>query len=201
MIGKNALLLSFVFLSGCIVAPASNQPFASDGRSVVATTPEQNVNFYVRRLMQDLVANLQYVNSTTPVAVTSFVLLDSDYRETNLLGNQIAESLIHEIHKFGIPVIDFKTSHAITVNDQGDFIFSRDGKDLSSELPIHYVFGGTMVKHLDGYLINARVVGLSSKAVVASAQSLIPTDVGNALIESVKKQKNKGKKAVSLVQG
>jgi hypothetical protein len=65
-----------------------------------------NINHYARGLMQDLVANLQYVNSSTPLAVVSFVMLDSDYNQSSLLGNQMAESLIHEIHKFGIPVID-----------------------------------------------------------------------------------------------
>ncbi len=37
-----------------------------------------DINFYIRGLMQDLVSNLQYVNNTTPVAVTSFTFLDSD---------------------------------------------------------------------------------------------------------------------------
>ena len=56
---------------------------------------EQNINYYVRGLMQDLIANLQYVNSTTPLAVTSFPILDGDYNKTNLLGKQIAESFMH----------------------------------------------------------------------------------------------------------
>jgi len=163
--------------------------------------PNRTINFYIRGMMQDLVSNLQFVNETTPVAVTSFVMLNSNYQEANLLGNQIAEGLIHEIHKFGIPVIDFKTVPEINVNEQGDYIFSRDPKNLSKELPIHYVFSGTLVKHQGGYLVNARVVGLNSKAVVASAQSFIPAEVSNALIDEGRKQTNKAKKAISLVQG
>jgi TolB-like protein len=165
------------------------------------SAPQRNINFYVRGLMQDLIGNLQFVNERTPVAVTSFVLLDSNYQETNLLGNQIAESLIHEVHKFGIPVIDFKTSPELSVTPAGDFIFTRDPKKLSLDLPVHYVFAGTLVKHQGGYLVNARVVGLNSKAVVASAQSFIPTEVTNALIEESKKQSNKTRKSISLVQG
>ncbi|WP_339721744.1 FlgO family outer membrane protein [uncultured Paraglaciecola sp.] len=143
---------------------------------------EHNINYYVRGLMQDLVANLQYVNSTTPVAVVSFVMLDSDYNDANLLGIQIAESLIHEVHKFGIPVIDFKTTGYIRVTEQGDFAFSKDYEDFSGEMPARYIVGGTMLKNTDGYLINARIVGVKSQAVVASAQSFIPNSVADPII-------------------
>jgi TolB-like protein len=143
---------------------------------------EHGINYYVRGLMQDLVANLQYVNSTTPVAVVSFVMLDSNYNDSNLLGIQIAESLIHEVHKFGIPVIDFKTTGYIRVTEQGDFAFSRDYEDFSGEMPARYIVGGTMLKHTDGYLINARIVGMQSQAVVASAQSFIPNSVSDPIL-------------------
>lgn len=149
-----------------------------------------NINFYARGLMQDLIANLQYVNTSTPVAVTSFVMLDSDYNESNLLGNQLAESLIHEVHKFGIPVIDFKTTGFIRITEQGDFAFSKDYEDFSGDLPARYIISGTLSKHKDGYIVNARIVGLESKAVVASAQSFIPKEIANALLTSSEKNIN-----------
>ncbi len=143
-----------------------------------------NINFYMRGLMQDLVSNLQYVNNTTPIAVTSFSFLDSDLEQTSLLGNQIAESLMHEIHKVGIPVLDFKVADSLRVTQQGDFISSRDFNELNANIPIRYIVTGNLVKHQGGYLVNARVVGLSSKAVVASAQSFIPAHVAKALLSS-----------------
>ena len=145
-----------------------------------------DINHYVRGLMQDLVANLQYVNSTTPVAVVSFVMLDSNYNDSNLLGIQIAESLIHEVHKFGIPVIDFKTTGYIRVTEQGDFAFSKDYEDFSGDMPARYIVGGTMLKHTDGYLINARIIGMQSQAVVASAQSFIPNSVSDPILRMAK---------------
>lgn len=143
-----------------------------------------DINFYMRGLMQDLVSNLQYVNNTTPIAVTSFAFLDSDLQHTSLLGNQIAESLIHEIHKVGIPVLDFKITDSLRITQQGDFISSRDFNDLTADIPIRYIVTGNLVKHQGGYLVNARVVGISSKAVVASAQSFIPAHVAKALLSS-----------------
>ena len=145
---------------------------------------DKNINFYVRGLMQDLVSNMKYVNSSTPIAVTSFVMLDSDFQYSDILGKQISESFIHEVHKFGIPVIDFKTTDFVRVTPDGDFIFSKDYLELEGDLPIKYAVAGTLTKQLTGYLINARVVGIDSKAVVASAQGFLPNNVVNQLTSS-----------------
>lgn len=165
----------------------------------------KDINYYVRGLMQDLAGNLQYVNNTTPVAVTSFVLLDSDYTKTNLIGTQMAESVIHEVHKLGIPVIDFKTTDYIRVTSEGDFIFSKDYEDLNGDSPIRYVVGGTLVKYNDGYLVNARMVGIDSKAVVGSAQSFIPNNVVSAMMSNEKSMQeveaNKVTAKKTIVQG
>lgn len=153
-------------------------------RKPTKSLDRKNINFYVRGLMHDLVGNLQYVNASTPIAVTSFVFLDSDYEKSDLVGKQLSESFIHEVHKFGIPVLDFKTTDFIRVSPEGDFILSKDYLELSGELPIKYALTGTLVKHLAGYMVNARVIGLQSKAVVASAQGFLPSNVINSLISS-----------------
>lgn len=153
-----------------------------NNRNSTADYKEHGINYYIRGLMQDLVANLQYVNSTTSIAVVSFVMLDSNYNVSNLLGIQIAEGLMHEVHKFGIPVIDFKTTGYIRVTEQGDFAFSKDYGDFSGDMPANYILGGTMLKHIDGYLINARIVGVKSQVVVASAQNFIPNSVSDSIL-------------------
>lgn len=144
----------------------------------------RNVNHYVRGLMQDLVSNLQYVNHSTPMMVTSFVYLDSDFSASNLLGNQIAESFIHEIHKFGIPVIDYKATDYIRITKTGDFALSRDFLELKADVKADYVLLGTLTKQQGGVLVNARIVGFESKAVVASAQGFLPADIANSLLNN-----------------
>lgn len=146
-----------------------------------------NINHYVRGMMQDLVSNLQYVNAETPMAVTSFVFLDSNFEQADILGNQIAESFIHEIHRFGIPVIDFKTTDYVRVTASGDFVLSRDFLELPSKLPVEYVLLGTMTKHQGGVLVNARIVGISSKAVVGSAQGFLPASITQSINNSGQK--------------
>ncbi len=144
----------------------------------------KDINYYVRGLMHQLVENVKYVNETTPLAVASFVVLDSDLQTTNLIGNQIAESFVHEVHKFGIPVLDFKTTDYFRITPQGDFVFSRDFMELRADLPIEYALTGTMTRHQYGYLINARIIGVKSKAVVASAQGLLPDSAIDVLLNT-----------------
>lgn len=134
--------------------------------------------------MQDMAENLQYVNTKTPLAVSSFIYLDDEYNDGTLLGNQLAESFMHELHSFGVPVIDFKTTDYMRVTPSGDFVFSRDYLELSQDQNFNYVLAGTMVNHQGGVLVNARIVGLTSKAVVGSAQGFIPQSVVDALDSS-----------------
>jgi TolB-like protein len=137
----------------------------------------KTINHYIKSIMQDLVTNLQYVNQKTPVAVATFVYLDADFNNATLLGNQIAEGFVHELHQFGMTVIDFKTTDYMRVTEQGDFVFSRDYLELSNEMQFQYVLAGTLVNHQDGVLVNARIVGVNSKAVVGTAQGFIPQKV------------------------
>lgn len=143
-----------------------------------------NVNHYVQSMMHDLVANLDMVNPQMVIGMTSFVYLDGPYDQTDLLGNQLSESFMHEVHQFGLGVVDFKTTDYIRVTPQGDFVFSRDFMELKEEQPIEFVLGGTLVRHQGGTLINARLVSVASKKVAATAQGFIPQNVVDALYQS-----------------
>mgnify|MGYP005989842723 CR=1 FL=1 len=162
----------------------ANQQITGSNGIGASQNDDKGINYYVRGLMQDLVSNLQYVSSKTPMAVTSFVFLDGSYEHADLVGKQVSESFIHEVHKYGIPVVDFKSTDYLRVSPNGDFVLSQDFLDLDGNLPIKYVITGTMVKHVSGYLINARVIGLKSKAVVGTAQGFLPSKVVKSLISS-----------------
>jgi TolB-like protein len=62
------------------------------------------------------------------------------------------------------------------VTHQGAFAVSRDWKDLAQEQDIQYVLTGTMLRQEGGVLVNARVVGMQSRVVVATAQGFLPAD-------------------------
>ncbi len=163
----------------------SGQPQYANGQGVYnGRMLTKHVGDYAQNMMQNLMSNMEYVTDKTPVGVTNFALIDSDLQQTNLLGYQLAESFIHELHKFRIPVIDYKATEYIRVTQDGDFFLSRDFLELKNKAPVDYILTGTMTKHQGGYLVNARIIGLKSKAVVASAQTIVPFYVVDALLPS-----------------
>lgn len=139
------------------------------------------INHYIQGMMHDLVANLDMVKDGMIIGVTSFVYLDAAYDQADLLGNQLSEGFMHEIHQFGLDVVDFKTTDFIRVTPKGDFVFSRDFLELREEQPIEFVLGGTLVAHQGGTLVNARIVSVASKKVLATAQGFIPQNVANGV--------------------
>ena len=135
--------------------------------------PRHAINDVVKGLAYQMLTSSSFVNEKTPIAVASFVDL-KDLETTNWLGNQLAESFVHELQRHGLVVIDFKTTGHIRVTKQGDYVFSRDWQELPERQIIDYVVSGTMVEQEEGILVNARMIGIQSKVVVATAQSFIP---------------------------
>lgn len=131
------------------------------------------LNEYVEQMAMDLHHNLQG-QMITPVAITSFVTLDSTLKNASLLGNQLSEYFITELKNVGIPVSEHKVTGAIEVTPNGDFAMSRDLYELNPELDINYVLTGTLIENKRGTVINARVVSLQDNSVVASATKLVP---------------------------
>lgn len=171
--------------SGDSFGSLAGQPqYANDQGVYNGRMLTKHVGDYVQNLTQDLISNMEYVTDKTPVGVTTFAMIDSDLQRTNLLGFQMAESFMHELHKYRIPVIDFKATDYIRVTEQGDFLLSRDFLELDNKAPIDYILTGTMTRHQGGVMVNARILGLKSKAVVASAQTLLPFYVVDALLPS-----------------
>lgn len=153
----------------------------------VSYYPTQNINHYIQSLTHDLVSNLEYMTTDTALGVTTFSYVDSDLNKGSLLGNHLSEAFMHEFHKMRIPVIDFKLTKYIRVTDEGDFALSRDFMELDDIKSVEYILTGTFVNHRNGVLVNARIVGVKSRAVVASAQTLLPAYTVDDLLNNSEK--------------
>lgn len=135
--------------------------------------PKHAINDVVKGLAYQMLESSSFVTPQTPIAVASFVDL-KDLESTNWLGNQISENFVHELQRHGLIIVDFKTTGHIRVTKDGDYVFTRDWKELPERQIIDYVVAGTMVKQEDGIMVNARMIGMQSRVVVATAQSFIP---------------------------
>ncbi|XQF92290.1 FlgO family outer membrane protein [Pseudoalteromonas espejiana] len=137
---------------------------------------------YVEQMALDLVDTLESEaqdNNSINIAVTTIVDLDASLNKSNQLGNQIAESFIHQLQKFGYGVVDFKAMNSIDVSNRGDFVLSRDIEKLSESSMANYVLAGTLIYRPNGVAVNTRVINVHSKHVVATSRKLIPLYVLN----------------------
>jgi len=180
------LFISLTILLGCM---ASHSFKSNDSNLAPSNVPvkkiyiesEKNLvintvllNEYVEQMAINLIDNLNPQIVGVKVAVASFVELSSSLTKTSALGNQLSENFIHEIQKLGLQVIDFKTVDIIQVTPSGDFMFSRNMRDLSMKNNINYALSGTLVYGEFGVVVNARIINLNTKVVVSSARKMIP---------------------------
>ncbi|MDO6465123.1 FlgO family outer membrane protein [Pseudoalteromonas carrageenovora] len=202
-------LATLLTLAGCsiiqnnesvdVVTPVDNTPnydLASMLQSVQAeqnSEPQDSSEFvplkhhktlvnYVEQMALDLVDTLESEaqdNNSINIAVTTIVDLDASLNKSNQLGNQIAESFIHQLQKFGYGVVDFKAMNSIDVSNRGDFVLSRDIEKLSESSMANYVLAGTLIYRPNGVAVNTRVINVHSKHVVATSRKLIPLYVLN----------------------
>ncbi|MCJ2377371.1 hypothetical protein LNL84_11070 [Vibrio sp. ZSDZ34] len=174
---KNWLLAASVMvLTSCTYSPIYNGKESYSGsKFMLMESPRHTMDFFVESLTDELVQSNTSVSARTPIAVASFVDLQN-MDATNWLGNSVSEGFIHQLQRRGFKVVDFKTTGSIQVTSNGDFALSRDWKDLAQEQQIQYVLTGTMLRQEGGVLVNARVIGMQSRIVVASAQGFLPAD-------------------------
>ena len=101
--------------------------------TVGGTTASATLNQVTTFLANQLANNRDIKNvSDSRIAVASFVNINN-LDETNKLGMELAENLMHEMHVRGFGVVDFKTREALKVKANGDFAFSRDLQRILSE--------------------------------------------------------------------
>ncbi|ALS32162.1 hypothetical protein PTRA_a0860 [Pseudoalteromonas translucida KMM 520] len=201
----NFIIITLLFLVGCSssrteVNPSTNDNISYDLNEMLKVVQTETVHTevdstqftplkhhktlvnYVEQMALDLVDTLESgseLEESINIAVTSIVDLDATLNNSNQLGNQISETLIHQLQKFGYGVVDFKTSDAINVNRRGDFVFSRDIKNLSKKHMASHVLGGTLIYRANGVTVNTRVINVNNKKVVASSRKFIPRYVLN----------------------
>lgn len=137
------------------------------------------LNDYAEQITMELMQKAKRLVTNSKLGVGSFVRLNRDLQTTSILGNQLAESFMNEVQSYGISVVDFKTMDGVVVADNGDLIFSRSSSFLDPEMD--YVLSGTLQQTSRGVQVNARIMHLDDKVVVASAKGFIPHFVVRSL--------------------
>lgn len=182
------LLLSLMTVS-CTYSPIYNgkEPYTGS-IFLLKETPRHTMDFFIEGLTEQLINSNRYLTAKTPLAITSFVDLQ-EMAETNWLGNLVTESFMFQMQQRGYTVVDYKATGAIKVTPEGDFSISRNWKELANQQPVDYVLTGTMLRQGGGVLVNARIIGMRSRVVIASAQGFLPADRIGRDLDSLNKMR------------
>jgi TolB-like protein len=160
---------------------ANTHPLTASNNSVMLSE-------YVEQLATQLVETSVFPGKDTVVGVTSFIEFSTDLSSVNLLGNLLAEEFMFQMQQNGFAVVDYKVAHGVQVAKHGDFVFSRKSQVLNLTDSMQYVLTGTTVYNTRGLVVNARIVHLETKRIVASAQKLIPYFVLDSIVPASAKQ-------------
>lgn len=165
-------------LSGCANLLSPHVP----PNATTTTSPLGNAELYTYRLAQELFSNMQ-ADRQYRYAVAGFVPVTT--MQTNLdeqgplmlLGHQLEQGLITEAVRRGYVAQDFKATSAIIMTDSYDRALSRDLNHLSELQNVDYYITGTISPQQNGAMVNARVINVRNKDVVAAATSFFPSDL------------------------
>ena len=164
------------------------QPNGTDASLYSVPMHFQLLSDYTEQMAAELQQDLANITIKDKIVVASFVHLDASLRSTSSLGNQLAEFFIQDLQEIGLPVSEHRLADALTMSEAGDFVLTRNKKELpfgNGRLPhgldIGYVLLGTLVDNHRGLVVNARLVDTRSQKVVAASSRLLPKAIFSGL--------------------
>ncbi len=178
--GLMSLLATLLFtglLTGCQTGAGDQERRAQAEQ--VRQSPLGNVEYYTYVLANELFDGLQ-PEGQARYAVVGFVPADtmrfngSDQHPLMLLGHQLEQGLITEATKRGFTTQEFKVTNDILIGADNDRVLSREIDQLAGVGRIDYYITGTLVYQQSGAMVNARIINVTNKEVVAAATRFFP---------------------------
>lgn len=169
-----ALLIVLGFVAAC---SAVTQPVAYQQRAPAQALG--NAEYEIFLLANELFADLAPARHSR-YAVAGFVSADSlsfnseDQKPLMQLGVQLEQGLVTEATKRGFTAQEFRLTNDIIISKDSDRVLSRDVTHLSGLDRVDYYITGTLVHQQDGAMVNAKVIDVRSKDVVAAATRFFP---------------------------
>lgn len=145
-----------------------------------------NIELHTYELAQELFENFEakydsahnysYVVATfVPVAQLQYQ--PNQQHPLMLLGHQLEQGMITEASRRGYIPQDFKVTNDIIIEKHADRVLSRNVDDLSASRRVDFYISGTVVEQASGAIVNARIIQVDNKAVVAAATKFFPENL------------------------
>jgi len=174
------ILGTLLLLSAC----SSSDDSSNDSYKAINNLRTQNahtdllIHQNVTTLANKLFSNAKNIKLSQSVAVGTFLPIhlksSPNLAEQHFVGLQIQESFITLATQAGLNVVEYKTASAIKVTPGADIMLSRDTYELSVNVEAQYFLTGTYSEHDNKLIVNARIIDLADKKVIAAATGYIP---------------------------
>lgn len=184
MLGCNKPLLVTValvtLLGGC--ATSTTKDTQMEPVEVPNVPALGNVEYHTYILANELFAGVRPARQAR-YAVVGFVPADTmkyngdDQHPLMMLGHQLEQGMITEASKRGFTTQEFKLSNDIMINDESDRVLTRNIEQLSDVERVDYYITGTLVQQQAGAMVNARIINVRTKNVVAAATRFFPAEL------------------------
>lgn len=126
-------------------------------------------------LADQLERNVDIKPANASYLVGSFVDLNH-MDKSSPMGRLIAENLMHELQVRYWKIFEPRLMKSFLINEGGEFVLSRDVKQLRDKFNVTGVIAGTYVVSGDYTVVNARLVNIENGMVMSSAQVQIPSN-------------------------
>ncbi|MBU2879961.1 MULTISPECIES: FlgO family outer membrane protein [Alteromonadaceae] len=167
-------------LTGCSsMSDSENQPKMQYEESLPALG---NIEYHTSILANELFAGVT-ANRDYRYAVVSFVPVtnlqfDKTYQHPlMLLGHQLSEGMVTEASRRGFITQDYKITNDILVTKEAEYALSRDVSRLAPLQNVDFYIAGTITEQQEGAIVNARIIHVETKDVVASATKFFPAEL------------------------
>ena len=179
---KQFLLVLTLLLSGCTtierLAELQNPPVEKGYEQYQPERTGASFHGHVEQLARQLLNTTNHFNIGQPILVGTFLpantLLEEKNESLSPFGIQIQESFVTFLTQAGLKVTEFKVQKQVIISDQADRFMSRDVNNLENNITADYLLVGHYVQQENELVVNARIIDLSNKTVVAAATDYIP---------------------------
>lgn len=144
-----------------------------------------NIEYHTSEFADELFGTFRFRNmnrSQYRFAVATFVPVDTLKHNSNkqhhlqILGLQLEQGMMTEVARRGYIAQDYKATNNIIVEGESDRVFSREVEALSRRHEhVDFYLSGTIAETEKGAVVNARIIDVESKDVVAAATRYFPS--------------------------
>ncbi|WP_395342393.1 FlgO family outer membrane protein [Ningiella sp. W23] len=172
-------VLIVITLSGCV-----NTSYKGARQIPDQNLPQAlgNAELYTHQLANELFANTT-ADRQYRYAVVGFVPVASLEHNLSaqgplmLLGHQLEQGLTTEVVRRGFIAQDYKVTNTIIMSADSERALSRNVEHLRSVQNIDYYITGTITEQEKGAMVNARIVNVRNKDVIAAATKFFPAEL------------------------